>query len=285
MTPAISFALLSLLFAGIIDVLYRRYSRHPRSRGCYLLGIGIVWGALQLVVVAARGETLSFDAASLSYGIAAGIMLTMSNILLIESFTHLDVSLGSTIYRLNTIGVAILSVMFLGEQMGAVKLLGIACGLAAAVTLYRRGGDETTMRIIGLFFALAVFASLMRASFNVTSKAGLSAGGAADTMMFLAAVCWVIGGGLYAAARERPLRVDRVMLAYVVGSGLVVFMVANTLILALAYGEASVVAPIANLSFVVALAISVATGMEAMTRRKALAVGLAACSIVILSRV
>ncbi|MDX1434570.1 MAG: EamA/RhaT family transporter [Gammaproteobacteria bacterium] len=286
MSPAVGFALLSLVFAGIIDVLYRGYSRVPRSRGLFLLGMGLVWAVLQLVAVEVRAEHLAGDAATLGFGVAAGIMLTLSNLLLIESFTHLDVSLGSTIYRLNTVGVVVLSVVFLGEPLGALKLLGIACGIGAAVALYERSGGGPTGRVLALFFAIAVAASLMRASFNVTSKAGLSAGGSATTMMLIAAICWVLGGGVYAVLRERALLgVNRTVVLYAGISGLVVFMVANSLILALSYGEASVVAPIANLSFVVALAISVAIGMEAMTWRKALAVALAACSIVILSRV
>ena len=285
MSPAVGFALLSLLSAGVIDVLYRLYSRELRSRGLYLLGIGMVWGMLQLGVMELRGEHIAGDAATLGFGVAAGIMLTLSNILLMESFTHLDVSLGSTIYRLNTVGVVVLSFLFLAEPMGGLKLLGIAFGVAAAIALYRRGGDGRSSGLLGIFFAIAVLASLMRASFNVTSKAGLSAGGSAATMMFIAAVCWVVGGGLYAVVRERPLRVDRAMVLYAAVSGVVVFTVANSLILALAYGEASVVAPIANLSFVVALAISVLSGMESMTWRKGIAVLLAACSILILAQV
>ncbi len=43
------------------------------------------------------------------YGLIAGPMLVLANILLIESVAHLDISLGSTIYKLNTIGFVVLS--------------------------------------------------------------------------------------------------------------------------------------------------------------------------------
>ena len=47
--------------------------------------------------------------ATVGYGLIAGPVLALANILLIESLAHLDVSLGSTIYSLNTIGFVVLS--------------------------------------------------------------------------------------------------------------------------------------------------------------------------------
>ena len=64
---------------------------------------------------------------------------------------------------------------------------------------------------------------------------------------------------------------------------MLVFAVVNTLIQALERGDASTVIPIANLSFVVTLAVSVAWGMERFTARKALALGLAAVCIGLMS--
>ena len=51
----------------------------------------------------------TFDMTTVSYGLIAGPVLVLANILLIESLAHLDVSLASTIYRLNTIGIVVLS--------------------------------------------------------------------------------------------------------------------------------------------------------------------------------
>ena len=55
------------------------------------------------------------------------------------------------------------------------------------------------------------------------------------------------------------------------------------LLLGLRTGEASVVIPIANMSFVVALLTSAAFGMERITRLKLLAVGCAAVAIALLT--
>lgn len=281
---AIGFALLSLVFSGAIDVIFKRYSRKERSRGMFLLGMGLVWGLLQLTALEIRGQPLVFDAYTVSFGVAAGLMVTLSNLLFIESFTHLDVGLGSTIYRLNTIGVVILSFLFLGEDLGSLKLLGITFGVVAALLLYHHRHESADPTVMNVFFWLVVLASLMRAGFGVTTKAGLALGGQGATMMLIAAACWVFGGLGYALMRERPVSITAKKIGYAIGAGLVVFLVVNTLLAALERGQASIVVPIANLGFVVALGISVASRMERFTARKGLAVACASLSIVLLSR-
>lgn len=191
---AIGFALLSLLFSGVIDVIFKRYSRKERSRGMFLLGMGLVWGLLQYAALEFTDQSLSFDTYTLGFGVAAGLMVTLSNLLFIESFTHLDVSLGSTIYRLNTIGVVILSFLFLGEDLGSLKLFGIVFGVVAALLLYHHRHDGADPTATNVFFWLVVLASLMRAGFGVTTKGGLAQGANGPTMMLIAAACWVVGG-------------------------------------------------------------------------------------------
>jgi len=135
-----------------------------------------------------------------------------------------------------------------------------------------------------VFFAIAVAASLLRAGFGVTSKAGLSSGANGPTMMLIAAACWVIGGFCYAWLRERRVRVTGKKLLYSVLSGTLVFLVVNTLYLGLERGEASIVVPIANLSFVAAISLSVITRMEMLSLRKVIAMAFAVASVVLLSR-
>ncbi len=279
------FALLSLVFAGLLDVVFKRYARKDRSRGMFVVGMGLVWCLLQLGAMAVRGETGSTDVDTLSFGLAAGVLVTLSNLLLIESLTHLEVSLGSTVYRLNTIGVVILSFVFLAEPLGAFKLSGITLGAVAALLLYQRGNLEAPLRSMTLFFWMVVLASALRAGFGVVTKAGLSQGAHGPTMLIIGAGCWVIGGLCYAWFRERRVRVTAKKIGYALLAGVLVFLIVNTLYAALERGDASIVVPIANLSFVVALSISVVMGMERFTARKVVAVFFAGTSIAMLSQV
>ena len=207
MTPSVLYALLSLACAGVNDVVFKRYAVKDRSRGAYVFGIGIVWAVLQVTLASVRGVELEFGETTLLYGPAVGALLTASNILLLESLAHIDVSLGSTIYRLNTVGVVLLSLAFLGEQMGWRKGLGVALGLSAVFLLYRRGGHgEATGRRFALFFTLAMAASAFRAGYGVLSKAGLVEGADLQSLLVIGAVCWIVGGAAYALLREGRLR-------------------------------------------------------------------------------
>jgi len=284
MSSSVLFALLSLACAGVNDVVFKRYAAKDRSRGVYVCGIGVVWTVLQLALAQGRAVELAFGGSTLLYGVAAGVFLTGSNLLLLESLTHIDASLGSTIYRLNTVGVVALSVLFLHEPLGALKALGVAFGIAAVFLLYRRPGlCRESDRRFSLFFSLAVAAALFRAFYGVTSKAGLVDGAALQPMLLLGGVSWVLGGAAYARFREKRFRVTGKKLLFSAISGTLVFLIVNFLLLAIEDGQASVAIPIANLSFVVALVLSAALGMEAFTRRKAAAVALSAVSIMLLA--
>ena len=280
---AIGFACSSLLFAAVLDLSFKRYSSLPRSRGMYVAGIGVVWGVLQWIVAEPGSFALPTDHAAIALCVAAGICVTASNLLLIESLSHVDVSLGSTIYRLNTVGVVILSVLFLGEPLGLTKLTAVALGVTSAVLLYGGSADNTSRALHNTFFWLVVLASFLRACFGVLSKAALTLGVSQSTLLLSGAASWVIGGLAYAWIRENRLRVTFAKIKFSLASGLLVFLTVNALLLGLQRGEATVVIPIANLSFVLVLITSVALRMEKLTVRKGLALVLAAGCILVMS--
>ena len=104
-------------------------------------------------------------------------------------------------------------------------------------------------------------------------------------MLLLISSSWIVGGAFYAKLREKRFRFTRKKIAYSILSGGLVFLIVNFLMLAIKHGQASVVIPIANMSFIIALSISVTMKMEQLTVRKCCAIGSAALSIVLLSQV
>jgi drug/metabolite transporter (DMT)-like permease len=283
MNSAILYALLSLFFAGLNDIVFKRYAAKERSRGMVVFTIGLVWAGLQLLLLLGDGASLHIDSVTLVYGLAAGVALTLSNLLLIESLTHIEVSLGSTIYRLNTLGVVLLSVLLLQESMNLYKTAGIASGVMAILLLLQAPGLEIDLRLHRLFIGLAILASLLRAIYGVVTKAALNQGADSDLLMLIAALCWILGGAAYAVLREGRFRLSGKKLIYGAVSGLLVTLIVNFLVAAVALGEASVVIPIANLSFVVALLLSLALGWERLSPRKLSAIVCAVASIWLLS--
>ena len=286
MSNAIVFALLSLFSAGLLDVVYKRYSRKDRSRGAYIFGIGVVWFVLQAVTLTVSGESLVVDTPSIRYGLFAGLCLTFSNLLLLESLTHINISLGSTVYRLNTIGVVVMAFLFLGEDLGALKLLGVGLGIVAVGLLYKTDSKIVTTEKSNHFlpfFFIAVAASLFRAGYGVITRGGILSQADPQTILLICALCWVVGGALYARLREGRFRLTRKKAGYALVSGLLVFLVVAFLMLAVKYGEASIVIPIANMSFVMAMIISVVLKYETFNFRKGAAMIVACLAIAALT--
>ena len=284
MTAAITFALLSLFSAGCLDVSFKRYSRKARSRGIYLAICGVTWTALQITYFYSQNVALIFDFVTLVYGLAAGIILALANLLLIESLTALNLSMGSTIYRLNTVAVVFLSLIILAEPMNALKSLGVIMAIAAVWMLHERADYQALQSGLGVFIWIAIIASALRGIFAIIAKLGMAAGAHSDTALLIYAISWIPAGLIYAIWREDNIRVTTPKIAYGVISGTLLCMTANFIIFAIARGDVSTVVPIANLSFVVALCLSAAFGMELFTRRKAGALVSATAAIFLLSR-
>jgi drug/metabolite transporter (DMT)-like permease len=282
-SPGVGYALLSLLAAGVLDVAYARYSGKRPVTGAYLFVIGGVVITGQALVLAVSGSAASFDARATAYGVCAGAVAMVANALLIESLARINVSLGSTIYRLNTIAVVIVAVLFLHEALTLPKAAGIVLGVVAAVLLYQRGGRGGDHRGLRAATALVIVAALLRAAFGIMSKVGLAHG--AEPFMFLLniGIGWTVMALVYGVVRRQPAAALRDVLPYAIVSGTLICLVVTFLLLGLRTGEASVVIPIANMSFVVALLTSAAFGMERITRRKLFAVICAAAAIALLT--
>ncbi len=283
MSAGVGYALLSLLAAGILDVVYARYSGKRVVSGAYLFGIGGVVIIGQSAILAATRVPVVFDAYAAGFGIFAGAVVMLANALLIESLARINVSLGSTIYRLNTIAVVAFAVLFLGEALTTPKFAGVVLGVAAAILLYQHGGRGGDNRLLVAATWLAVIASLLRAAFGILSKIGLAAGTDPFLFMVYVGVGWTLAALLYGLARRQPAAPVRTVLPYALVSGTLVCLVVTFLLLGLRTGEASIVIPIANMSFVVALLTSAAFGMERLTARKLLAVATAAVAIGLLT--
>jgi drug/metabolite transporter (DMT)-like permease len=284
MSNGVFFALLSMIFAGANDVLFKKYSAKERSRGMYVLGIGLTWTILQLLYMQVENAPFFAEINTIKYGLFAGILLTASNISLIEGLTHINVSLGSTVYRLNTIGVVILSFLVLNESVEAVKIIGIILGIIAVFLMYGGGKKLNISGKSTAFFWLVICASLFRALYGIVSKAGLTAKADPQSLLLLVSLCWVGGGAFYARFIEKRFIITRKKILYSLLSGFMVFCIVNFLMVGLKHEQANVVIPIANMSFIVALFVSIALKIERLDMQKAVAACFALFSILLLSK-
>jgi drug/metabolite transporter (DMT)-like permease len=284
MSAGVGYALLSLVCAGVLDVVFGRYSSSRPVTGAYLVATGLCVMLGQGGVLVAARIPFAWDPRAIAWGLAAGAIALCANALLIESLARLQVSLGSTIYRLNTIAVVVFAVIFLDEALTPIKIAGVLFGVLGVVLLYHRGGRSGDDRLLLAGIGVAIAASLLRAVFGIVSKIGLSGGMDPFLLMFYIGAGWTLAALVYQAVRRTRRATMRSVLPYALLSGTLICLVVSFLVLGLRAGEASVVIPIANMSFIVALLVAAGLGMERITPRKVLAVASAALAITLLTR-
>ena len=282
---AVALALISLFFNGCNDTVFKKYAIKSRSRGMMIAGTGLIWTIWQCIYLEIFSGGISIDILTIKYGLTAGLILVLANILLLESLTHLQVSLCATIYRLNTIGVVILSYVFLSEEVGFIKFIAIGLGIASVLLLYNPSERKIDQQLYFLFLIIVITASILRASYGVLSKYAIEQGASILGMIPYTSICWVIGGLLYAAMIEKRLRLTGKKFIYMLISGTLIFLTVTCLLLAISLSQASIIIPIANCSFIVALCFSILLKLEQMNKRKFFAILIALASIIMLSRI
>ena len=255
---AVLFALLSLVFAAMNDLVFKCYARKLRSRGLYVGIIGVVWTVVfagAIVLSADNGR--AFTEVTILWGVVSGLFSIVANILLIEAMGRMEAGTCSTVYRLNLAFAAILAFVLLGETVTSMKLLGIVFATAAVACFSHHSrmvsgsakGDKFVQ--IG-FMTLVIMASLLRAAMGISYKYALTAGADQNGLLAFNGLMWILGGGVYFLAREKgaALQGGRKSWLYGLLSGVLICGIVLFMALALQHGDASIVLPVSQMSFI-----------------------------------
>jgi uncharacterized membrane protein len=268
---ALVFALSCCLCTAVNDLVFRLYARKSRSRGAYVLIIGLVW-------TSAFSLFFKFDFSSwettLFWGIVSGVFSVVANILLIEGMSHNDVGICSTIYRLNLVVVAFGAFMLLGEAVTAMKLLGILFAVGAVFMFFLDSphGGHTNKAKLG--FYLVGIAALLRAGMGLSYKYAFMQGADRNFLLVINGILWIIGGSVYAIYREKHLgeKFGKKSWRYGAVSGLLICGIVLFMALALQHGDAAVVLPLAQMSFIGTCGLGILFLKEKLSFKKALGI-------------
>jgi len=279
---AILYALCSLLFAAFNDLAFKLYARKSRARGLYFAMIGLAWAALLLP---ATRTCWDFSRTTLAWGIISGFFSVAANLLLIEAMAREEAGICATIYRLNLVAVVIGAAALLGEELNAIKFAGIAMA-AAAVFLFANGEgrrpESGRRRYLGI--ALVLAAALFRAAMGLSYKYAFLHNADRMGIILLNSFCWIAGGLLYTLLREpRGLTLTRSFWGYGLVSGALVTGIVLFMALSLQHGDAAVVLPIAQMSFIATALLGVAVLHESLKKRKVLGMLFGTLAILLLS--
>ena len=265
------FALSCCFCTAINDLVFRLYARKSRSRGAYVLIIGLVWTSAFLLFL-----KLDFTCwkTTLFWGIISGLFSVVANILLIEGMSHNDAGICSTIYRLNLVIVALGAFILLGETVTFMKLLGILFAIAAIFMFFldTTHGGHTNKAKLG--FYLVGIAALLRAGMGLSYKYAFMEGVDRNSLLVINGILWIVGGAVYTIYREKHLgeKFGKKSWRYGAISGLLICGIVLFMALALQHGDAAVVLPLAQMSFIATCGLGVLFLKEKLSLKKALGI-------------
>ncbi|MBR5078091.1 MAG: DMT family transporter [Victivallales bacterium] len=289
---AITYAFCCLFFSALNDFIFKLFANSSsgeggtkkRSCGLFVSIVGLIWFAFTIGLPHKEGTTLQ---ATLLWGFISGFFSLVGNILLIESMGYQSAGVSSTIYRLNMVLVVIGAFLFLGEPLTPTIVAGVVCAFVAVMAFIPKRTAETAAQDAAkakLGFTLAVLASVLRACMGLSYKYAFSHQADVNGVTALNAFCWLAGGVLYSLIREHKLSLPTKhdwligLTSGIFVSGIVFFMAWMN-----ACGNASVVNPIAQMSFLGTFLLSAIFLKEKMTKQKMIAVLFGIVAIIFLT--
>ena len=294
----IIFASLSLLFAGINDMVFKLYSSENRSRGGYVMFAGIVmvmFFGVQLLHTSPSNNSVWHS--TLIWGSVAGVFSVLANIALIEGMGMCDVGIASTIYRLNLATGAVLAFVILHEELNLYKILGILSAIVAVIlfmpekkknnALPEKNKTRHLKKLVAEGVFIIIFANFLRAGMGISYKHGLDIGCDRTGILFLTGIYWIIGGFLYMAGREhRTIRMffsRKKNYTYGVVSGLLICGIIYFLAAALKIGDASIVLPVSQMSFLLSALLGIIFLKEKLNTKKIFGIGFSVLCVALMS--
>lgn len=280
-----------MVIQSLTDCVYKRAQVKGAVPETFLVYQSYSFGLTAFLVVLAL-SAFRADLTAWKYGPACGLVGFAAYYFFLRSLKGGQVSVNTMIFRLSFVLTALLAVAFLGEALTPRKVLGLAAAGLAVATLTvlsgaRRGeggdgtrGADSDGRGKGRAFALAALVCLGTLSFLY--KLAAREGVPAPTLIFIQFAFFSPSAMIYAALRRRFVW-HPVSVAHGLGAGVLLSLALILLVSALMVGEAGVMVPINQMSFVLTAALAVPWFGETWTGAKTAAVVLAAGAVVFLS--
>lgn len=259
------FALLAMSFYGVVDFTYGRAMRKGVLPGTMLCSQSAIVTPVTAIWAWWEGTYVWSKPAFL--GIAAGVFVFIGLWAFMKSLKLGETSVSTPIYRISFVITALIAIVFLGEPMTIRKGTGFLLAGASIffISDFHFGG---TARGSGKSIFWAVTAMCAVGVLNIVYKLGVANGVSPVMMLHSQAVFFITIAYIYARFTQGGPRFSRVgwahasVTAVCFTGGIVAFMTA------LQSGDASVVAPIAQLSFAVSVLMATWWLNERFTARK-----------------
>jgi uncharacterized membrane protein len=276
MAPGLGFALGAMACFGVSDLIYKRGAAAGIPSGDFLMAQA--WMFCPGVTLYAW-LTGNLDVhLSAVWGALAGAFLFVALYNFTQSLHGGAVSTNAPIFRLNFTLTAALAILLLHEPLTAAKAIALACALVAVWLLLAEVGVERG-KVNFASLAQVLLATVTMALTNLFYKIGLQHGTLPETMV--AAQAWVFCSlaTLVGFLREGRMWIPQRGWSYAAFAALGLFGAFVLLLHGLALGPASVLVPVAQMSFVITAVAGIAMFGERLDLRKCLGLAVAVVAL------
>ena len=278
----ITFALCCVLCSALNDFIFKLYAVNSKKRGILIFWIGII---MTLALFRMPPAGMNYQS-TIFYGLLSGFFSVVANILLIEGMTHQSAGFSSLIYRLNLIPTVLAGLLILNESLNRIQWIGIISALAA-ITLFGIADSKTNRwsKAARTGMIMVIIAALLRAAMGITYKYGFLHQADRNWVIWLNGICWIAGGILYGLLREKDYNFfNKTTLKYGFFSGILVIGIVFFMALSVFYGEASIVLPIAQMSFPITFLLGYFILKEKCNRFHIISLLLAIAAVILLAQ-
>ncbi len=265
MTPGIGFALGAMLCFGVGDLIYKRAAAAGAAAGEFVMLQSWVF-VPGITLYAWLTGTLD-PRLSAWWGSLAGLFLLVATYNFVRSLQGGAVSTNAPIFRLNFTVTAALAIVLLGETLTVAKVAALACALLAVWLLLAEAGAERGKSNAASLVRVLV-ATVAMALGNLSYKVGLQHGAVPETIVAAQAWTFCSLATLLHFMRERRFRLTPGAWRYSTLAALALLIAFVLLVHGLALGPASVLVPVAQMSFVFTALLGAAMFGERLDLRK-----------------
>lgn len=267
MELSILLAIVAMLCFGVCDVLFKRGVQNGATAQNVMM-VPVVIGAVIALSYAALAGTLHASTGAL-WALAAGVLIYLSFNLFMRSMKAGAVSIAAPVFRLNFVVTVVLAVVILAEAMSPAKVLGLVFALVA-IWLLLAGGSKQAKALTGNALAQLLAATLLVGIGFFLSKMAVTYGAPPATALAAQVGALAVSSVIASLITDRSLAVSPAVRVVGPAIGVIQTVGLAALMHALSMGHASIVAPIAQLSFVVSAILGYLLLREPLSIRKAM---------------
>jgi len=280
MAEGVELALGAMLFYGLADWVYKRAAADG-VRAHHFLALQAFFFAPGIFLYGLATGTLVLGV-PFAWGMTAGVLVFVALYNFARSLASGAVSVVAPVFRLSFAITVALAAWLLKEPLTAWKLAGLAAALIA-VWLLLGGGPASASRPTMSSLLRVLVATLALGIVNLIYKLGAIAGGSPATVLAGQASVFMPLAILFAVARDRGFHPPPGALRHGATAAALLLCGLVMLLAGLARGEASVLVPVAQLSFLVTAGLGFVLLREKPTLRKGLGLAFGVVALVCLT--